>query len=81
MKTEYEIFDTYLQKSKQIRVFCDDREKMMFEVIRMDISEEAKIHWLNLIGNEFDKVLNLIEKMTSERKSFLKLNVDKHSTF
>lgn len=73
MKTEYEVFDTYLQKTKQIRVFCDDREKMMFEVIRMDISEEAKIHWLNGIGMEIEKVLKQIEILSENRKSHLNL--------
>ena len=41
---EYELFDELLQKSKFLRNFCDDREKMMFEIIRMDISTDGKIH-------------------------------------
>ena len=35
---EYEIFDDFLKKSKKIREFCDDREKMLFESIRMEKS-------------------------------------------
>lgn len=53
---EYEIFDDFLKKSKKIREFCDDREKMLFESIRMEISTDGKIHWLNSIVYEIDKV-------------------------
>ena len=35
---EYHLFDEYLKKSKIVRKFCEDREKMLFESIRMDIS-------------------------------------------
>lgn len=70
---EYEVFDTYLQNSKKIREFCNDREKMMFEVLRMDLSEEGKIHWLESIGLEIIGVLELIGTVSNERKSHLKL--------
>jgi len=73
MKQEYALFDEYLKKSKSIRNFCDDREKMMFEVLRMDLSEEGKIHWLNSIGYEIDKLLSLLNIMENERKSYLNL--------
>ena len=54
---EYEIFDDFLKKSKKIREFCDDREKMLFESIRIEISTDGKIHWLNSISYDIDKVL------------------------
>jgi len=73
MKKEYELFDEYLKKSKLIRNFCDDREKMMFEVLRLDLTEEGKTHWLNSIGYEIDKVLSLLNDMVNERKSYLNL--------
>ena len=37
MMEEYQLFDELLKKSKSIRAFCEDREKMLFESIRMDI--------------------------------------------
>ena len=70
---EYELFDELLQKSKSLRNFCDDREKMMFEILRMDISTDGKIHWLNSIGYEIDKVLSYIDRLSNERKSHLNL--------
>ncbi len=66
---EYELFDELLQKSKFLRNFCDDREKMIFEVLRMDISTDGKIHWLNSIVYEIDKVLSFIDRLSNERKS------------
>lgn len=66
-------FDEYLQKSKSIRAFCDDRKRMLFEVIRMNLTEDRKAHWLNSIGYEIDKVLSLLNVMVDERKSYLNL--------
>lgn len=70
---EYETFDIFLKKSKQLREFCDDREKMMFEVLRMDISVEGKIHWLESVGVEIERVLSFIDRLESERKSHLNM--------
>jgi len=70
---EYKLFDELLQKSKSLRDFCDDREKMMFEILRMDISSEGKIHWLESVGSEVDRVLNFIDRVSKERKSHLNL--------
>ncbi len=71
---EYELFDKLLNKSKELRKFCDDREKMIFEIIRMDIVEDGKINWLESVGVEIDRVLSFIEKLSNERKSHLNLN-------
>ena len=71
---EYEILDKYLKVSRTFREFCSDRETMMFEVLKMDISEDGKIHWIESIGNEIDRVLSFIGRLESERKSHLNLN-------
>ena len=70
---EYKLFDELLTKSKTLRGFCDDREKMMFEILRMDISEEGKIHWLESVGSEIDRVLSFINRVSEQRKSHLNL--------
>ena len=33
----YEIFWDYIEKSKQIRQFCEKNETLLFEALRMDI--------------------------------------------
>ena len=73
MMEEYELFDILLSKTKTLRDFCDDREKMMFEIIRMDLSKEGKIHWLEPIGSEVDRILKYIDRCTDDRKSHLDL--------
>ena len=70
---EYKLFDELLQKSKSLREFCDDREKMMFEVLRMDISTDGKIHWLESIGGEINRIISFTDRLTAERKSHLNL--------
>lgn len=70
---EYKLFDELLSKSKTLRNFCDEREKMMFEIIRMDMSTEGKIHWLESVGVEIDRVLSFIDRVSIERKSYLNL--------
>lgn len=64
---EYQLFDELLKKSKAIRAFCEDREKMLFESIRMDITIDGKIVWLKAVGREIDEVRNLIERMAEAR--------------
>jgi hypothetical protein len=46
---------------------------MMFEIIRMDMSTEGKIHWLESVGVEIDRVLSFIDRLSVERKSYLNL--------
>ena len=70
---EDQLFDELLQKSKSLRDFCDDREKMMFEIVRMDLNAEGKIHWLESVGSEVDRVLSFIERLSNDRKSHLNL--------
>lgn len=66
---EYQLFDELLKKSKSIRAFCEDREKMLFESIRMDIPINGKIVWLNSVGKEIDEVISYIDKISIARKS------------
>lgn len=70
---EYQLFDELLKKSKAIRAFCEDREKMLFESIRMDIPINGKIVWLNSVGKEIDEVRNLIERLAEVREPSMTL--------
>jgi len=70
---EYELFDGYLKVSKTIRDFCDEREKMMFEVLRLDIETDAKVRWLESIAYELKRTNAYIVRLTNERKSHLNL--------
>lgn len=70
---EYQLFDELLKKSKAIRAFCEDREKMLFESIRMDIPINGKIVWLNSVGREIDEVRNLIERLAEVREPSMTL--------
>lgn len=75
---EYQLFDELLKKSKAIRAFCDDREKMLFESIRMDIPINGKILWLNSVGKEIDEVRNLIERLAEVRVPSMTLKEKPH---
>ncbi len=74
MREEYHLFDELLKKSKAIRAFCEDREKLLFEFIRMDIPINGKIVWLNSVGKEIDEVISYIEKISIARKSKFNLS-------
>lgn len=65
---EYKLFDQYLKKSKAIKEFSENMEQMLFESIRFNIKNDGKIHWLNCIGSEIDKVIAYIEKLENDRK-------------
>ena len=73
MMEQYQLFDELLMKSKAIRAFCEDREKMLFESIRMDIPINGKIVWLNSVGKEIDEVRNFIERLAEVRMPSLTL--------
>lgn len=64
----YEVFDQYLQKSKEIERFCNERESAMCHTITMNLPDQTKICYLTAIGREIDAVLAFINKMTEERK-------------
>jgi len=46
---------------------------MMFEILKMDISTDGKIHWFESVGSEIDRVLSFIKRVSNEKKSHLKL--------
>ena len=75
MMVQYQLFDELLMKSKAIRAFCEDREKMLFESIRMDIPIDGKIVWLKAVGNEIDEVRNLVERLADVRVPSMTLKV------
>ncbi len=75
LKEEYILFDELLQKSQLLREYADQNEKMMFEILRMDIKTDGKIHWLEAVGVEINSVITHIERLSNERKYFLKLKV------
>ena len=67
MMEQYQLFDELLMKSKAIRAFCENREKMLFESIRMDIPIDGQIVWLNSVGREIDEVKSLIDRLAENR--------------
>lgn len=70
MKTEYETFDKYLSDSKRIQAFVDNRLDLMFEVFKIStLDSDAKTHWIEKIGSEFEAVIELIEKLEAKRGS------------
>ncbi|WP_429082673.1 hypothetical protein [Aeromonas veronii] len=73
MMEQYQLFDEYLMKSKAIRAFCEDREKLLFESIRMDIPIDGKIVWLKAVGKEIDEVRKLVEELAESRLSSMTL--------
>jgi hypothetical protein len=75
LKEEYIVFDELLQKSKSLREYANQNEKMMFEILRMDIKTDGKVHWLETVGREMISVLSVIEKFASERKNFLAMKL------
>ena len=75
MMEQYQLFDELLMKSKAIRAFCEDREKMLFESIRMDIPIDGKIVWLKAVGKEIDEVRNLVERLAEVRVPSMTLKV------
>jgi hypothetical protein len=65
---EYEVFDEYIKKSRKIRGFCNERERMLFEAIRIDTDTKGKLTYLKAIGVEIDKVMNYIDELNHQRK-------------
>ena len=49
---EFELFYEYLEKSKNIREFCEKNEGFLLQCIRADhITDDQKIHFLNIVGS------------------------------
>jgi hypothetical protein len=73
MMEQYQLFDELLMKPKAIRAFCEDREKMLIESVRIDIPIDGIIDWLKTVGEEIDGVVSYIDKISSNWKSHLHL--------
>jgi len=65
---KYELFDEYLKKSKAIRQFCERKENLLFDAIRLDASTDSIINYLNAIGSDIDKVITYIEELKKQSK-------------
>ena len=70
---EYKVFDEYLKKCQSIRAYCEERERMLFESIRIGGDTDGKIRWLNAVGAEIEKVQQMIVQMAKERVPSLTL--------
>ena len=73
----------YLKKVKSIRDYCENRECLLFNSIRIDTSTEGKIIWLNGVGKEIDAVCEFINNLENTMKSSLGIDIDgvySHST-
>ncbi len=68
---EYEVFDEYLKKTQLIRAFCEDRENMLCEAIKLNIPTDCKVTYLKAVGREIDLVCEFAEEMKKQRKSFI----------
>jgi hypothetical protein len=70
---EYKLFDELLKKCKSLRDFSDDREKMMFEILRMNLESDGKIYWLKSVAVDIERILSFVKRLTNERQSHLNL--------
>ena len=65
----YEIFGDYLNKSKQIRQFCEKDENLLFESLRMGIPSDGMRKYLTSVGKEIEIILDYIERLKANRES------------
>ena len=73
----YEIFGDYLDKSKQIRQFCDKNETLLFEALRMDLPTIGIRKYLAAVGREVDIIFGIIERLKANRESNI-ATLEKH---
>ena len=73
----YEIFGEYIDKSKQIRQFCEKNENLLFETLRMDIPSEGIRKYLAAVGKEIEIILDYIERLKANRESNI-ATLEKH---
>ena len=71
MKDETKILDSSLEKSKRIKTFCDDRIKLINDFFELDYDTDFKIHWLESIEIELDKVIQSIKKVETQRNTYI----------
>jgi hypothetical protein len=65
----YELFGEFINKSKQIRQFCEKDENLLFEALRMSIPSDGVRKYLTSVGKEIDLVLDFIEKLETDREA------------
>ena len=65
----YELFGEFINKSKQIRQFCEKNENLLFETLRMDIPSDGMRKYLTSVGKEIDLVLEFIDKLETDREA------------
>ena len=65
---EFELFYEYLEKSKNIREFCEKKEGLLLQCMREDrFTDDEKIHFLNVVGSEIDKLIAYIDELKKEK--------------
>ena len=65
----YELFGEFINKSKQIRQFCEKNENLLFETLRMNIPSDGVRKYLTSVGKEIDLVLEFIDKLETDREA------------
>ena len=65
----YELFGEFINKSKQIRQFCEKNENLLFETLRMGIPSDGVRKYLTSVGKEIDLVLEFIDKLETDREA------------
>ena len=73
----YEIFGEYIDKSKQIRQFCEKNENLLFETLRMDVPSDGIRKYLAAVGKEIEIILDYIERLKANRESNI-ATLEKH---
>lgn len=65
---EFELFYEYLEKSKNIREFCEKNEGLLLQCVRTDrFTDDEKIHFLNIVGSEIEKLIVYIDELKKEK--------------
>jgi len=62
-------YEKYLSQSKKLNNYCNVHENILHEILKMELDEASKVHLLDLMGVEIDRVLKFIERLRLERKS------------
>jgi|GEM_PF-1642208 hypothetical protein len=73
----FSIFGGYIEKSKQIRQFCEKNETLLFEALRMDIPSNGIRKYLAAVGKEIEIILDYIERLKENRESNIS-TLEKH---
>ena len=70
MNDPFEVFYEYLTKSQNIRQFFEEQEGLLLQTIRDDrFTDDQKIHFLGIVGNQIDEVININKLNKLHKKS------------